>query len=252
MFIYDVLKMDHRMAMDIIDTIEMVPDGGRRKDMLKLLRVELAMHAMSEEEALYEPLRKRIGERRPGGGAPTGKALIDTAEDEHHQVERLPSEFLQEVMGRRHFLKSYRVKKALAFHPHTPRTEGFRLLRELYREDVSPHVKYEDLICAVDLVDYSDPSSPFVVYKKGSYNPYNRWNTTDGIMHLTQPSNSLSAEILLGSVLATLTSEKTKQAYRPPSRIFAPGSPSGTNRFRNRCSKAGGAPCWPVGWRSRR
>jgi hypothetical protein len=37
------------------------------------------------------------------------------------------------------------------------------------------------------------------VYPKGSYNPYNRWNTTDGIMHLTQPSNSLSAEILLGA-----------------------------------------------------
>ena len=73
------------------------------------------------------------------------------------------------------------------------------LLLGLYREYVSPHVKYEDLICAVDLVDYSDPSSPFVVYKKGSYNPYNRWNTTDGIMHLTQPSNSLSAEILLGA-----------------------------------------------------
>jgi hypothetical protein len=73
------------------------------------------------------------------------------------------------------------------------------LLLDLYREYVSPHVKYEDLICAVDLVDYSVPSNPFVVYKKGSYNPYNRWNTTDGIMHLTQPSNSLSAEILLGA-----------------------------------------------------
>ena len=60
-------------------------------------------------------------------------------------------------------------------------------------------MRYEDLICAVDLVDDSDPSDPFVVYKKGSYNPYNRWNTTDGIMHLTQPSNSLSAEILLGA-----------------------------------------------------
>jgi len=28
------------------------------------------------------------------------------------------------------------VKKALAFHPHTPRTEGFRLLRELYLMDL--------------------------------------------------------------------------------------------------------------------
>jgi hypothetical protein len=47
------------------------------------------------------------------------------------QRKDLPAEFLQEVLLRRHFLKNYRVKKALAFHPHTPRTEGFRLLREL-------------------------------------------------------------------------------------------------------------------------
>jgi hypothetical protein len=48
----------------------------------------------------------------------------------------LPVEFLQEVLLQRQFLKSYRVKKALAFHPHTPRTEGFRLLRELYLMDL--------------------------------------------------------------------------------------------------------------------
>jgi hypothetical protein len=52
------------------------------------------------------------------------------------QRKDLPSHFLQEVLVRRHFLKSYRVKKALAFHPHTPRTEGFRLLRELYLMDL--------------------------------------------------------------------------------------------------------------------
>ena len=48
----------------------------------------------------------------------------------------LPVEFLREVLLQRQFLKSYRVKKALAFHPHTPRTEGFRLLRELYLMDL--------------------------------------------------------------------------------------------------------------------
>lgn len=52
------------------------------------------------------------------------------------QRKDLPAEFLQEVLVRRHFVKSYRVKKALAFHPHTPRTESFRLLRELYLMDL--------------------------------------------------------------------------------------------------------------------
>src|SRR5262249_59918599 len=54
------------------------------------------------------------------------------------------------------------------------------------------------LICPEDFVDYSqDP--PAVVYQKGAYNPYNRWNTTDGIMHLCQPNNTISAEIQLAA-----------------------------------------------------
>jgi hypothetical protein len=48
----------------------------------------------------------------------------------------LPGEFLEEVLLRRRFLKNYGVKKALAFHPHTPRTEGTRLLRDLYLMDL--------------------------------------------------------------------------------------------------------------------
>ncbi len=83
--------------------------------------------------------------------------------------------------------------------PAYPTTGDPGLLLALYREFVSPAVRYEDLVCAVDLVDHSGPGKPSVVYPKGTYNPYNRWNTTDGIMHLTQPSNSLSAEILLGA-----------------------------------------------------
>lgn len=79
-----------------------------------------------------------------------------------------------------------------------------QLLLDLYRELVSPAVQLADLECETDYVDYSNPSKPAVVYPKGSYNPYNRWNTTGGIMHLTHPANSLSAEInlaALGSVL---------------------------------------------------
>ena len=87
----------------------------------------------------------------------------------------------------------------LSGEPAYPVTGDPRLLLELYQEYVSPQVRYEDLVCAVDLVDYYRPDDPYVVFKKGTYNPYNRWNTTDGIMHLTQPSNSLSAEILLGA-----------------------------------------------------
>ena len=80
---------------------------------------------------------------------------------------------------------------------------------------MSPQVRYEDLICAVDLIDYSDPGNPSVVYPKGAYNPYNRWNTTDGIMHLTQPANWPVAEIKLGADATVLrTSGRTVRSSR--------------------------------------
>jgi hypothetical protein len=48
----------------------------------------------------------------------------------------LPSEILEEVVRRKPLLKSYRVKRALAFHPRAPRLATLRLLRELYLMDL--------------------------------------------------------------------------------------------------------------------
>jgi hypothetical protein len=48
----------------------------------------------------------------------------------------LPSEVLQEIGARKTFLKSYAVKKALLFHPRTPRLVGLRLLKDLYLMDL--------------------------------------------------------------------------------------------------------------------
>ena len=49
----------------------------------------------------------------------------------------LPTEVLEEVGKRRHLLKNYRVKRALAFHPHTPRLMSLRLTRDLYLMDLA-------------------------------------------------------------------------------------------------------------------
>ncbi len=71
----------------------------------------------------------------------------------------LHSDFLSEILKRRQLLKNYLVRKHLAFHPHTPRTDALRLLRDLYLMDlvqfsVSPGVlpdlkrKAEDQVIA--------------------------------------------------------------------------------------------------------
>jgi len=43
---------------------------------------------------------------------------------------------LEEVARRKPLLKSYRIKKSLAFHPRTPRLVSLRLLRDLYLMDL--------------------------------------------------------------------------------------------------------------------
>jgi hypothetical protein len=69
-------------------------------------------------------------------------ALLDNpALEESHvclllERKNLPAEILEEVARRKPLLKSYRVKRSLAFHPRTPRLISLRLLRDLYLMDL--------------------------------------------------------------------------------------------------------------------
>src|SRR5256714_3609233 len=69
-------------------------------------------------------------------------ALLDNPAMEETQLrlllerKNLPSEILEEVARRKPLLKSYRVKRALAFHPRTPCLISLRLLRDLYLMDL--------------------------------------------------------------------------------------------------------------------
>jgi hypothetical protein len=67
-------------------------------------------------------------------------------------------------------------------------------LLKLYRQFVSPQVQLADL-------EWVDPMNPSI---GTTYNPYNKWNTTQGIMHLNCPPNSLGAEINLGAFATVL------------------------------------------------
>ena len=50
--------------------------------------------------------------------------------------KNLPEEILEELARRKALLKSYRVKRALAFHPRAPRLISLRLLGDLYLMDL--------------------------------------------------------------------------------------------------------------------
>jgi hypothetical protein len=48
----------------------------------------------------------------------------------------LPGEILEEIGRRKHLFKNYPVKRAVAFHPRTPRLVSLRLVRDLYLMDL--------------------------------------------------------------------------------------------------------------------
>jgi len=64
---------------------------------------------------------------------------------------------------------------------------------ELYQRHVSSQVVPDDLRLKQDI------SFGNGVLKKGTYNPYNAWNASQGVMHLTHPANTLGAEINLAA-----------------------------------------------------
>src|SRR5258708_35063218 len=69
-------------------------------------------------------------------------ALLDNPARDETQLclllERkdLPAAVLEEIGRRKPLLKNYRVKRALAFHPRSPRLVSLRLLRDLYLMDL--------------------------------------------------------------------------------------------------------------------
>ncbi|MFZ1426700.1 MAG: hypothetical protein WAS21_08040 [Geminicoccaceae bacterium] len=72
-------------------------------------------------------------------------------------------------------------------------------LVDLYRALVSPDVERDDLFFSQDIFSRAFDAAGGVVNQRGRYNPLNRWNTTDGVVHLTHPANSLAAEIFLAA-----------------------------------------------------
>lgn len=91
---------------------------------------------------------------------------------------------------------------------------------DLYRQLVSDQVEPQDLKLTQDIV-FGDQ-----ILKMGSYNPYNPWNTTKGVMHLTHPANTLGAEINLAA-RATIPRQDTLGRRLTEVRRFACGSDFG-------------------------
>ncbi|MCB9077888.1 MAG: hypothetical protein H6631_09870 [Anaerolineaceae bacterium] len=77
-------------------------------------------------------------------------------------------------------------------------------LLQLYQTLVSPQVRLEDLLFRhpVIVFDRSAANKQEAIlefWPAGSYNPYNKWNTSHGLAHLTHPANTLKAQVQLAA-----------------------------------------------------
>ncbi len=96
----------------------------------------------------------------------------------------------------------------------------------LYRALVGPQVAMNDLICAAEI---RGPDGSVYV-QQGQYNPYNKWNTTHGIVHLCAPPNALTAEIQLGADATVLYRNATGEPVVEPSALICCAGFGGPDR----------------------
>ena len=98
------------------------------------------------------------------------------------------------------------------------------LVLELYRKFVSPAVVLEDLLVKAPF------NSELGQFSKGDYNPYNKWNTTHGAMHLCAPPNALIAEINLAALSTVVFEDASGTLVVDPDAYIAGTGFGGPNR----------------------
>jgi len=102
------------------------------------------------------------------------------------------------------------------------------LLVKLYREIISSSVNVNDLYFDRDVCYFNGNQGGPVCYRRDDYNPYNKWNML-GALHLTQPANTLGAEINLAKNASLRYGDGAEVTTDP--QLVACGGYGGINRM---------------------
>lgn len=86
-------------------------------------------------------------------------------------------------------------------------------LVQLYKDLLhNQAIAKNDLYWQTDVAILDEDTQQWTIFaKKGDYNRYNKWNTTDGVVHLTHPANTLGAEVNLAARSTVLRSNAAGQ-----------------------------------------
>jgi hemerythrin superfamily protein len=112
----DLLTEDHRKVKDLFDNFAAIKDEGADEEKAALVEqicVELAIHAMLEEELFYPPVRKALGD----------DDLMDEAEVEHATAKALIADLITGKPGADQFEAKVTVLGEYIQH-HVKEEEG--------------------------------------------------------------------------------------------------------------------------------
>lgn len=123
MLVYDILKADHRLVINIIDTIGKVTDPDRRKSLITLVHTELAMHSKAEEEVLYRTLRDRLKDND----------LIHNSFEDHDEIDRVLAKLQFSSAKDEEWMETLRhLRAALQRHIVKEETDLFNLAQHQF------------------------------------------------------------------------------------------------------------------------
>lgn len=123
--IYEILKVDHRIVLNIIDTIEQSSDAHRRKHLITLAHTELVMHSKAEEEVFYRPLREQTGD----------DALLGHSFEEHDRIDLLLGKLQAGAADSAEWMRDLReLREVLEAHIALEEKDVFSLAQQTFSD----------------------------------------------------------------------------------------------------------------------
>jgi len=157
------------------------------------------------------PLQRLPGSFRQGSEYCEWRVFRDSANEPIRKIvfTSEPPEYWRAMFG-----------GSIEYSPDTHQSSTFTGDRNavlgLYHKLVSPQVELDDLRAPDDIPG----GGLFPDIKKNEYNPFNKWNTTCGIVHLTHPDNSLLAEINLAAAATILRKDSRGRVLVEPEELI--------------------------------
>ncbi|WP_140985348.1 hemerythrin domain-containing protein [Asticcacaulis tiandongensis] len=124
MDIYSYLKKDHKKVADLMDQVIATSDSGQRQKLFEQIKLELTLHAETEEQTFYKTILKETRSKAV-------EEKMDHADHEHDEIDQ----YLQTLStlpvdtDKWHFTFG-EFKQAVTHHVHEEENEIFEKAKQ--------------------------------------------------------------------------------------------------------------------------